>query len=461
MFRQVLDAHSTHHPRNILTDGRVEVSYKKLIELFSVLDKKLDIGKKVKCFSFPAGNKTIDAVIILWLLYGYRNFILLPAGRPDGNDLTPDFCDVKIIADKEAQDLETQVSNIQFKANSGSKDSQEFDGSAFFRTSGTTANPKYVRHTIDKLYGNGNNFLGAAGIGNGDKVLIPVPLYHMYGFGAALIAAVIAGASIHFIENTNVIKLIETERTFQPNVLFLTPLLCHMLLQAKKNEANYKLTVTAGDRIKRETFEAYEAKFGRLMNLYGSTELGVIAVSNPDDAVEVRSEGVVKPLPNVEVLEDDAIATEHGTQFRVRCKHKYGFDFYVDAGGGKMEDIGIFDTSDIGLKTGEHTFRIVDRISNSVNRNGFLIAFSEIESSMEAIEGVEKVIVAARNEETVMGKKLVAFCKVNGQLSTSDIRQSCLKDMPRHIVPDEVQVVDEFPKTPSGKIDRRALQASF
>lgn len=456
----MLDDHAAHHPHNVLTDGQAEVTYGKLRGLFAMLDEKPG-SKNVRCFSFPAGNKAVDAVIILWLLYGYRNFILLPATRTDGQDLTPGFCDVKIIIGKDAKDIEEQISNIRLEENEGFKEAQEFDGSAFFRTSGTTANPKYVRHSINKLYGNGNNFLGAAGISSEDKVLIPVPLYHMYGFGAALIAAVIAGASIHFIENTNVIKLIETERAFAPDVLFLTPLLCHMLLQAKKNEACYKLTVTAGDRIKKETFEAYEEKFGRLMNLYGSTELGVVAVSDAGDELVLRSDGVVKPLPGVEVLEDDAMNTEDGTQFRVRCRHPYGFEFYVDADGKKIGDVGIFDTSDIGLKTGHHTFRIVDRISNSVNRNGFLVAFSEIESSMEMIEGVEKVIVAAKKEETVMGKKLVAFCKTSGPLSAEDIRQSCMKNMPRHIIPDEVQVVDDFPKTASGKIDRRALQASF
>lgn len=459
MFRQTLDAHAAAHPGNILTDGRVTVTYGKLLHLFALLDKKQ--GQEGRCFSFPAGNRTIDAVIILWLLYGHRNFILLPAGKPDAKDLTPQFCDRIISVEREAQDIETGIERIQFLTNDNYKEPQELEGSAFFRTSGTTANPKYVRHSIDKLYGNGNNFLDAAGINSGDKVLIPVPLYHMYGFGAALIAALIAGASIHFIENTNVIRLIETERTFAPTVLFLTPLLCHMLLQAKKGEANYKLTVTAGDRIKRETFEAYEARFGRVMNLYGSTELGVIAVTSPRESADTRSEGAVKPLADVDVLEDEVIATGGEVQFRVRCSHPYGFDFYVDAGGKKIEDIGIFDTSDIGVKAGQHSFRIVDRISNSVNRNGFLIAFSEIESSMEAIGGVEKVIVAAKDEETVMGKKLVAFCKVSGQLSASEIRQNCLKEMPRHIVPDEVRVVEDFPKTASGKIDRRALQASF
>ena len=107
-----------------------------------------------------------------------------------------------------------------------------------------------------------------------DRVAIPVPIAHMYGFGAAFVPAVLAGASIDLQPNANVLRYLAREPDFDPTVAYLAPSFGDALVRVRKAPRPYRLTIMAGDRLTGELFDGYEALHGRLVNLYGSTELG-------------------------------------------------------------------------------------------------------------------------------------------------------------------------------------------
>ncbi|MCP5045834.1 MAG: acyl--CoA ligase, partial [bacterium] len=292
----------------------------------------------------------------------------------------------------------------------------------------------------------------------GDRVMIPVPLYHMYGFGAAFLPAIIAGASVHLLENTNIIKYLEGENQFKPNISFMTPVLCEMSTRTRKGSYPYRAVVTAGDRINKTAFETFEQRFGRLVNLYGSTELGAIATSNLSDPLDTRSDGIVQPMPGVDIrLKGTGVSG-------LVCIHDSGFETYVDKHGTPIppDPRTGFDTKDLAKIIDPQRFKVVGRTGNSINRNGILVAFSEVESLMEqGIEDVQYAIVVTNEEESARGRKLAAYCQLKprtGAHSTGkDIRSRCFDIMLRHMVPDKVVVMEEIPRLPNGKFDRKKL----
>ncbi|MFM6200408.1 MAG: AMP-binding protein, partial [Dolichospermum sp.] len=129
-----------------------------------------------------------------------------------------------------------------------------------------------------------------------DRIAIPVPLYHLYGLGAAFLPSVAVGATIDLQKSANLLRYLEREKDFNPNVAFMTPSFCETLIKGRKSARDYKLTVIAGDRIKEDTFTKYERNFGRLLTLYGSTEMGVIAAASPKDQSDVRCQTVGLPM---------------------------------------------------------------------------------------------------------------------------------------------------------------------
>jgi acyl-coenzyme A synthetase/AMP-(fatty) acid ligase len=432
-----------------ISDGEASVSYGELPRRFEELDRVFHRESEIgDWFVFPCGNTLNEAVLLLWLLKRQRSFLLVP---PTAMALlpVPSFCRLLVRVEK-------GTGTLSFEENGDYSPPPQWLAAApalLLRTSGSTAAPKLALHRHDSLLQNGANCVERFGFTAADRLLIPVPLYHMYGLGAGFLPAVLAGTSISLMEGTNIIRFLDGEKSFEPTGALLTPILINMMLRARKGSYPYRVTVTAGDRIAKEAFSLYEKRFGRLFNLYGSTELGAIATTNPDDPPPLRSQAAVQPLPDVEI----------GIDPTIRCRHGSGFECYVDMAGNRLAEIedGWFATGDLGADVGDGRFRVLGRTGNSVNRNGILVAFAEVESFIErGVAGVEHVVVTTGQEENERGRHMVAVCQLTkgAELDAREIRRLCFDVMSRHQVPDRVEVVNAIPRLPNGKFDRKAVE---
>jgi len=497
MFREKLEKNiqSGIAGENGISDEMFEVKYRHLPRLFSIYDdffKNHPALPSIPCFIYSCGNSVPEAVLLLWLLSRKKDFLLLPRfGKiqlwPE-EGIFPEFCTHLLNIDHfiQGMNLEEPYRYIYMEPNPGYKENSEREpltgvGNIFLKTSGSTADPKLVMHSNPGLFGNIWAAVQRLGLTSQDRVMIPVPLYHMYGLGAGFLPSAAAGASIHIIEHTNVIKYADHERKYKPSVSFMTPILCDMILKTRKTPYEYRLIVSAGDRIGKKLFEEFDYKFGKLVNLYGSTELGVIATSRQEDSREVRSDGIIEPLNGVRIRlksipaasENDFTNDEEEMKPEILCRHNYGLISYLDRTGEKintfitLEETGDmnpwFPTKDMGrwIDADETIFKVIGRTGNSMNRNGILVAFSEVESVMEhQIPELQSVVVVAREEEDMRGKKMVACCqlKPGSNITGKDIRSKCFDIMQRYVVPDVILVLNELPKLPNGKHDRKRLE---
>jgi acyl-CoA synthetase (AMP-forming)/AMP-acid ligase II len=475
MFERIITNHSISEEvsKNIITDGGISCTYAELPGIFEKLDDFFDRSdfRENDCVVLRCGNTLREAILLLWMLSRKRNFLLLPRAG-EGKEQRrleelnlPAFCRYTVSLRPGLKTEDGSIGkpgfyiDIRPNVNYEKFPDDLYGGSVFLRTSGSTAEPKLVHYSNETLYRNADNCVGRFQLVQGDRVMLPVPIYHMYGLGAAILPGVIAGVSLYLMEGTNIIKYLDGEKRFKPNVSYMTPTLCQMSLRARKSDYAYRLVVTAGDRINNGTFRDFEKRFGKLVNLYGSTELGAIATSNPAMPVETRSEGIVEAMPGVAV----GLKAEGEDISEIRCKHGTGFDTYVDKKGvrtGGLAD-GWFMTKDLGRILSQGTFKVIGRTGNSINRNGILVAFAEVESLMEqGIEEVQFAVVLAKDVETVRGMQLIACCelKPGAAVDGNFVRSRCFDVMMRHMVPDEVMIINEMPRLPNGKFDRKKLE---
>jgi acyl-CoA synthetase (AMP-forming)/AMP-acid ligase II len=503
MFKELIVKSLTadNSKKNIITDGTYRCTYHELIEIFVALDRSF--GESAvspgDCSVLICGNSLPEAVLLLRMLYRKQNVLLLPRG---GMAISlPEFCQHKISVNLDSPGIDIKVpgtylaveANPAFSADAHPPAEQ---GCLLLKTSGSTAEPKLVKHTHESFVQNAVNCIDRFEITPDDRLLIPVPIYHMYALGAAIIPGVIAGASINLLEKTNIITYLDREKQYQPNVSFLTPPLCDMFLRARKSPYRYRLVVTAGDRITPVTFENFETKFGKLVNLYGSTELGAIATNKPDDPLDIRAKGILETMPGVTMDFTEGVApptyycrgnsqvteekswnenkvwkysnkdkeSENDPErvSEIICSHDYGFDTYLDKKGRKItrETAKPFKTRDLGKRIAANRFQVVGRTGNSLNRHGILVAFSEVESIIEqGIEEIAHAVVTQGKEDLTRGKKMIAWCelKPEKELDSQNLRSRCFNIMLRHMVPDEVRIIKEIPRLPNGKFDRKKL----
>jgi acyl-coenzyme A synthetase/AMP-(fatty) acid ligase len=300
-----------------------------------------------------------------------------------------------------------------------------------------------------------------------DRIAIPVPLAHMFGLGAALLPAIAAGASVRLIEGANLLRYLEHERAFRPTISFMTPALCAMLARHRRAPDHYRHVVVAGDALQREVFEAAELRFGRVLNLYGSTEMGVIAVADAASGDGPRSTTVGTALPGVELRldrVDEAVEAMEGVGV-IACRHPYGFEGYVHGDGGAwtgepaLHD-GWYRTRDLGRLHAGGLLEVLGREDHSVNRDGRLVVLAEVERAMEQLPGVERAITVLGTSQ-LRGRAIVAYCALRDGhgLDASRVRDACAGVLPAYAVPDQVVITSAMPLLANGKVDRKALAA--
>jgi acyl-coenzyme A synthetase/AMP-(fatty) acid ligase len=327
----------------------------------------------------------------------------------------------------------------------------------YLRTSGSTGAPKLSRTSHQRWLGNAQACVGRWSLSADDRLSVPVPIFHSYGFGAAFLPGLLAGASMDVGSGGNLLCYLDREERFDPNVGFLTPALADAFLSVRKAPRPYRMAVTAGDKVKPETVEGFEPLFGPLLDLYGSAEMGAVSSPAPDDPLAVRRGTAGRPLAGIELRVSDAGV--------LLCRQANGLSGYLvreDSGwrfDGRADD-DWFETGDLAEIRDDGFVRILGRAKLSVKRDGLLVVFADVEAALGAVDGVARAVVVAGGE-SARGTRLVAVCRLEegAELPPDEVRARAFDRLPRYAVPDEVRIVGELPHLPSGKVDRRAVAA--
>ena len=447
---------------SILTDGQFTCTYAELPARLRELEHRIELNGIVadSCPAVECVNSLAGACLLLAFLRKNTSFILVPPSVTNEIKPTPRFCTHRITVGAALSPDGIPV--IELNPDYNGKTVPR--GKLFLRTSGSMGASKVVVHDHLKLIGNAENVVRKYDFRPASRAVIPVPIAHMYGFGAEFLPAILAGASIDLQEKTNVLKYLDREKKFQPTIAFVTPALCEMLSKAFKTpRVNYHVIVTSGQRISEELFRAFDPRInGRLINQYGSTEMGATAACDPGDSLDRRATTIGRPMDGVQIsLAADQEGDGTGA---LLCRHPYGFEGYLDEAGEwlhRAEPEAWYCTGDVARKQADGSIVVMGRADASVNRSGYLVLLSDIERVMEKMETVGEVAVVAGKTEGKRGQSIAAFYvpRPGIELSGSQLRERCFDVLPHYAIPDEVRMIEHLPLLPSGKVDRQTLAA--
>ncbi|MES2936776.1 MAG: non-ribosomal peptide synthase/polyketide synthase [Pseudomonadota bacterium] len=120
----------------------------------------------------------------------------------------------------------------------------------------------------------------------------------------------------------------------------------------------------------------------------------------------------------------------------------------------------MYRTGDLARHLADGSIEYLGRVDHQVKIRGFRIELGEIEAAMTAQAGVRDALVLAR-EDSPGDKRLAAYlvAKPGHTLSVTELRAAIAKRLPDYMVPAHFVVLDAFPMSPNGKIDRKALPA--
>ncbi|TVY46934.1 Hydroxamate-type ferrichrome siderophore peptide synthetase [Lachnellula occidentalis] len=256
----------------------------------------------------------------------------------------------------------------------------------------------------------------------------------------------------------------------------LTPTVAGALLQKRSNVPGLKLLLTIGEMLTRpivEEFGGSDSKNSMLYGMYGPTEAAIHCTIHPRMKASAKPGNIGLPFDTVSTFIATAINSEDKeSEFKVLPVGELG---ELVLGGPQLangylnreeqnkmafvhvEGKILYRTGDKARQLEDGTIEILGRMSaGQVKLRGQRVELGEIEEVVYKHPGVKTVTAM------VISGSLVVFALVGDDSLDSDaVLETCAKWLPRFMVPSEVVLLQEFSYLPSGKVDKRKLEADY
>lgn len=336
-------------------------------------------------------------------------------------------------------------------------------------TSGTTGKPKGVMHTSNTLMSHIRPFATRLGLGNDDTVFMPSPLAHQLGFLYGLMLPVYLQATAVLQDTWKPAEAVDIIRAERPSLMLgSTPFLADIAEQAEAHGPDLqslKLFMCAGAPIPSPLVEKAARNLPtRIISAWGMTENGAVTTTRPGDAPSraVHTDGLPLPFMELKVtdLEGNTLPPGQEGPLYVRGASLFvGYFKQPELYGVDAE--GWFPTGDLARLDEQGYVRITGRSKDVVIRGGENIPIVDIENALYQHPAIQAVALVGRPDER-LGERLCAYVTLKEgveSLTLTDITAFLSeRQVTRQYQPEFLVVLDELPRTPSGKIQKFKLR---
>ena len=339
-------------------------------------------------------------------------------------------------------------------------------------TSGTTGTPKGATLTHFNIVNNGYFVGEGMRLGSGDRVCIPVPLYHCFGMVLGVLAAMTHGAASVFPgEGFEPLAVLDTVATERCTALHGVPTMFLAELEHPRfrefDLSSLRTGIMAGSPCPIAVMRrvAGEMHMPEVTICYGMTETSPVSFqTQPDDPLERRvgTVGRVHPYVQVKVIDEQGRVTPRGTPGELLTRGYSVMRGYWDEAERTRDAIdagGWMHTGDLGVIDEEGYCNIVGRVKDMIIRGGENVSPREIEEFLYRHPAVFDVAVVGV-PDAKYGEAVCACVRVRGGMTVTEeeIREFCRGQIAHYKVPRYVRFVDGFPLTISGKVQKYLIR---
>lgn len=336
-------------------------------------------------------------------------------------------------------------------------------------TSGTTASPKGVTLTHGNLLSNTGAIVQYLGLGPTDSVLLTLPLTYSYG-NSVLLTHVCAGAAL-ILEDSAAFpyRVLEALKKHQVTGFSTVGSYANLLLKCVRNEArvqgtleNLRYITFAGEATSAADLSYLRAHYPHLLVfvMYGQTEASARLSYLPPELLETKLGSVGRGLSNVvlRVVDERGHDALPGAVGEIIAQGPSVMKGYWEDGAATAEVLkdGWLYTGDSGTTDEDGYITIKGRKSDMIKFMGHRISPLEIENVINSCATVKECAVV---ESTLDQAVVIKACVVLSETGQVDaVRCFVSSRLPSYMRPQIYEVVEQLPKTDSGKIKRSSLR---
>lgn len=340
-------------------------------------------------------------------------------------------------------------------------------------TSGSTGRPKGVQVLQGALVNYLTSMLPQPGLEATD-VLLAVTTLSFDIAGLELFLPLILGARVVLVSRdvaANGELLAEALEQFQVTAMQATPITWRILLASGWQGTPGLKVISGGEALPPDLAQQLLAKSASLWNLYGPTETTIYSSSCqilPEDHLIT----IGRPIGNTQMyvldsylqpvpvgvagelyIGGDGLARGYLKRPELTAERFIPHPFSQEPGAR------IYNAGDLVRYRPNGEIEIIGRSDHQVKIRGFRIELGEIEAVLSQHPCVQQCVVVVR-EDTPGNKRLIAYIATGEQTNAalvSELRNHVRESLPDYMLPSAFVLLKALPRTPNGKIDRKAL----
>ena len=383
----------------------------------------------------------------MWVIKSLDNFVL-------GNNI----CDFSVLSNSEANDFNTVQCSSE-------------DTAIILYTSGTTGKPKGAELTHANILFNAYIGKDLVKITNSDKVIMSLPLFHVYGQVVMMLSAILSGASLIILPRFDPIEVLKAMEEHKATVFGGVPTMYWALLNSVDKSkvdiniisSNLRICSSGGSSLPVEVLKNFEERFKvPILEGYGLSETSP-AITFNHLGRERKPGSVGQPVWGIEIKvvdeNDQEVKIKDTGEIIVRG-HAVMKGYYNNPEGTKDAlKGGWFYTGDIGYYDEDGYLYIVDRIKDMIIRGGYNVYPRELEEALIKHPAVSLVaVIGIPHDEWGEEIKACIVLKDGVTCSKEDIINFAKSNIAAYKYPRIVDFYDSLPLNATGKILKTELR---
>ena len=330
-------------------------------------------------------------------------------------------------------------------------------------TSGTTGVPKGAVLPHRKTLYNTLNAELYLGLRNTDIVVVPVPLFHSFGLKILSVPTLFAGATIVLVHRFDPRGLQECIGRHRATLLGGVPVMYRRMVESgllPDHLRSLRFAFGAGAPLDIETIRHFFEVGVRLQQGYGQTETSILCCLDAEDVIR-HAGSVGRPVGNCELR----IADEKGTTLapdtegeilvRGRIVMLEYWHRPEETAASRID--GWHRTGDLGVMDAEGFVTLVGRRNELFISGGENVYPAEVERVLVQHENVTEVAVVGVPDERWGERGRAYVVPTRRPLDVDELRRWARERLAGYKVPSEVVIIDELPRTASGKVQKHEL----
>jgi len=336
---------------------------------------------------------------------------------------------------------------------------------AILYTSATTGHPKGVMLSHSNLVSNVYATMHHLRMAAEDRGLCALPLFHVFGQNFIMNALVGSGGTLVLQERFVLEEFLEAVGRERITLLYAVPTMYILFLSADLSRyalASLRLCFSAAAILPIEVEQRWQERTGYGIHQgYGLTECSPFASYNHE--ILHRPGSVGTPVENVEmrVVDEEGAEVPDGDRGEILIKGPNVMKGYFRNPEATAHAVrnGWLHSGDVGYRDADGYYYVVDRLKDMINVSGFKVFPREVEEILFLHPAVREAAVVG-TPDPVRGEAVKAFVVLREavQIAPDALIAFCRDRIASYKVPEAIEFVPALPKSPSGKVLKKALR---